>query len=141
MRPRSRYRLIEHTADIGIAVENPSLEGLFEDAAFGMFDLVSDLSRVETRESLRIELEAEGLEDLFAEWLRELLFQSETKSLLFKSFNLSISSFRSLSGEASGEAYDANRHELYRELKAVTYHGLRVEQDKGIWRARVIFDV
>ena len=137
----ARYRVIDHTADIGIAVENSTLEGLFEDAAFGMFDLVADLSRVEPRVGVQIELEAEAVEDLFAEWLRELLFRFETDLLIFKTFHVQIHSLRALSAEAKGEVYDPNRHELYREMKAVTYHGLRVEQAGKIWHAQVIFDV
>jgi SHS2 domain-containing protein len=138
---RTRYRIFDHTADIGIAVENASLEGLFEDAAFGMFDLIGDLNRIESREEIRVDLEAETLEELFADWLRELLFRFETDLIVLKYFHVRMRSHRTLSGQASGEVYDPNRHELYRELKAVTYHELRVEQVQGIWRGSVIFDV
>jgi len=136
-----RYRVVDHTADIGIAVENPSLEGLFEDAAFGMFDLVADLGRVASRVNVRVELKAESVEDLFVDWLRELLFRFETGPIIFKTFRVRMSSPLALSAGAAGEAFDPARHELYHELKAVTYHDLRVEKTGGLWRARIIFDV
>jgi SHS2 domain-containing protein len=136
-----RYQVIDHTADIGIAVENPTLEGLFEDAAFGMFDLVADLSRVDPRTSVQVELKADSVEDLFVDWLRELLFRFETDLMIFKAFHVQIHAPHTLSAGASGEVRDPARHELYRELKAVTYHDLRVEKAGDLWRAQVIFDV
>ncbi|MSS70834.1 MAG: archease [Candidatus Latescibacteria bacterium] len=137
----ARYRVIDHTADIGIAVENPSLEGLFEDAAFGMFDLVADLSRVEPRTAVQVDLEADSVEDLFVDWLRELLFRFETELIVFRDFRVQIRAPHALSAEATGEVRDPHRHELYREFKAVTYHDLRVEKAGDLWRAQVIFDV
>ncbi len=137
----ARYRVIDHTADIGIAVENPSLEGLFEDAAFGMFDIVADLSRVDLRTGVRVDLEADSVEDLFVDWLRELLFRFETGLMIFRDFRVQIRAPHALSAEATGEVRDPNRHELYREFKAVTYHDLRVEKAGDLWRAQVIFDV
>jgi len=40
-----------------------------------------------------------------------------------------------------GERFDAARHPLKVQVKAVTYHGLEVARDEGGWRARVIFDI
>ncbi len=34
------YTLIDHTADIGIRVSAPSMEGLFEEAAYALADIL-----------------------------------------------------------------------------------------------------
>jgi SHS2 domain-containing protein len=136
-----RYRLIDHTADIGIEVAGGSLEGVLEDAGFGMFDLMADLSRVEPERSLRLELASGSLEDLLVDWLRELLYRFQTDLVLFRDFAVRMTSPLSFSAEVSGATYRPGLDELYREIKAVTYHGLSVEKKDGVWRARVIFDV
>ena len=41
-----RYEVLAHTADTGILAHGASLAEAFENAAFGMFDLVFDLSGV-----------------------------------------------------------------------------------------------
>jgi SHS2 domain-containing protein len=43
--------------------------------------------------------------------------------------------------EAAWEPYEAARHPLRTELKAVTWHQLRVTRENDAWTARVIFDV
>ena len=46
-----------------------------------------------------------------------------------------------LQGSAWGEALDLQRHELSHEVKAITYHGLRVEATADGWLAEVIVDI
>jgi SHS2 domain-containing protein len=41
----------------------------------------------------------------------------------------------------AGEPYDPARHRLHGEVKAVTWHQLRLEPVAAGWRARVILDV
>ena len=47
----------------------------------------------------------------------------------------------SLSGTAWGEPLDPARHVLSHEVKAITYHGLRVEPTADGWLAEVIVDI
>jgi SHS2 domain-containing protein len=36
---------------------------------------------------------------------------------------------------------DASRHRMEHEVKAITYHGLRLEQTAGGWFAEIIVDI
>jgi SHS2 domain-containing protein len=36
---------------------------------------------------------------------------------------------------------DKGRHEILREIKAVTYHQISVERKDGGWEAQIIFDI
>jgi SHS2 domain-containing protein len=40
-----------------------------------------------------------------------------------------------------GERFDSARHRLEHELKAITYHGLKVEQTGDGWVAEVVLDI
>ena len=46
-----------------------------------------------------------------------------------------------LSATAWGEPVDFSRHRLVHEAKAITYHGLKVEQTTNGWTADVIVDI
>ena len=46
-----------------------------------------------------------------------------------------------LTATAWGEELDRDRHVLSHEVKAITYHGLKVEQDADGWQAEIIVDI
>ena len=46
-----------------------------------------------------------------------------------------------LKGAALGEPLERTRHTLLHEVKAITYHGLRVDQSSDGWIAEVIVDI
>src|SRR5207244_12778040 len=66
-------REVEHTADLGLEIEAPTLSLLFERAGLAMLGLMADLGRVEPRERRALGVEAEGREQLLHDWLQALL--------------------------------------------------------------------
>jgi len=74
------------------------------------------------------------------DWLDELLYRFEVGRRLFSEFQIAFSGNR-LSGTARGEKIDTRRHQLQHEIKANTYHELKVWQEGGRWYARVIVDI
>jgi SHS2 domain-containing protein len=135
-----RYRTLPHTADVGIAAVGATCEEAFENAAFGMFDLMFDLSLVEEAEVCRVEAEGETLGELLVAWLSALLTEGEIRGLAFGSFRVEEMGGGRLRGSAAGAPNGAL--ELRGPpVKAVTYHDLAVEQGPGGWEVRVIFDV
>ena len=137
------YEIIDHTADIGIKVESSSLEELFVYAADGMFDLM-----ISTKRSLipsivvPIAIDAPSLDQLFVRWLQELLYVFERRRLVLMKFWIDRMTHTQLVGAARGLAFDSTRHRQKLDIKAVTYHNLRVEMgEDGLWRAQVVFDI
>jgi SHS2 domain-containing protein len=137
----TRYETIEHTADTGIRAFGATEVEAFENAAAGMFSIIADPREVEERDRFTIYVEAEDRETLLVEWLNELLYLLDSKGLLLKRFQITELSDTRLSGTVWGEAIDPSRHQLRLEIKAVTYHQLRVIQTADGWMAEVIFDV
>jgi SHS2 domain-containing protein len=135
------YELIDHTADVGILVNGATCEELFARGAAALFDLMVNLDKVKSTETLDIELQADSLEDLFVAWLNELLFQAEAKEMFFSRFEVSSVTNRSLKASVMGERYKEDIHVLDMQVKAATYHQLNVSPSDDGWTARVIFDV
>ncbi|MDX1534418.1 MAG: archease [Thermoplasmata archaeon] len=133
-----RFEVIEHTADAGITAYGDSAAEIFENAAYGMFSLMTDVRNVRPVGEVQVELEAHDLGSLLVDWLSELLFIHEAENVFFGEFEAAVEGFR-LKAKARGEEVDPKRHRLQAQVKAVTYHMLDVNPEEGY--ATVIFDI
>ena len=136
-----RYQLLDHTADIGIAAFGSDLAEAFGEAAYAMFDIITDVDEVKETSSYDVRVSAGNIEELLVAWLDELLYRYETERILCKRFVIKDMSDLRLSAVVFGEKVDSARHEIKTEIKSVTYHQLKVEETKDGWRVQVIFDV
>lgn len=136
-----KYTIIDHTADIGIDVFGDTLQDLFSNAGFALFDIITDLSTVECKVKHSLNIVGVDKEQLLVNWLSELLFLHDVKNLLFKNFYVNQLSDYQLTADVSGEAFDEKRHIIKTEVKAVTYHSLSIIQKDQQWKARIIFDL
>jgi len=135
------YEVFEHTADIGLRIRAASLNELFADAARGLFALiVENLDAVRLLQVESLHLDCDEREYLLFDWLNELLFRFDSRGLLYAEFNIGVTD-RGLDAELRGESLDVGRHRLDHEVKAITYHGLKVEQTPDGWLAEVILDI
>jgi SHS2 domain-containing protein len=135
------YETFEHTADLGLRIRAADLNTLFAEAAQGLFAvLVEDLDTVAPVRRLDVTIAGTEREYLLFDWLKELLYHFDAEHLLLSRFEVEVGA-DGLRGRAWGEPLDRSRHELAHEVKAITYHGLRVEPDAGGWLAEVIVDI
>jgi SHS2 domain-containing protein len=135
------YETFEHTADLGLRIRAPDLDTLFAEAGAALFAaIVNDLATVQPCQEIEIRLAADDREYLLFDWLRELLYRFDAEHLLFCRFDVKVEG-TTLQAKAWGEPLDRDRHELAHEVKAITYHGLRIEQTGDEWLAEVIVDI
>ena len=135
------YETFEHTADLGLRVRAPDLETLFIDAARGLTSMiVANLDQVRRVRQITLNVPGTRHDELLFDWLTEILYAFESEHLLFNQFEVQLSE-SGLKANARGEPADESRHQLEHEIKAITYHGLRVEQTPDGWLAEVIVDI
>lgn len=135
------YEIFEHTADVGIRARAADLAGLLAEAAKALFSvIVVNLDEVRPVQEVAFRVEGREREELLHDWLDELLFTFATRHLLLCEFRVELSG-EGLSATARGEPVDTARHDLDSEVKAITYHGLKVEQHPDGWLAEVILDL
>jgi SHS2 domain-containing protein len=136
------FEFFEHTADIGARVYGATLPELFENAARAMFAAMGELRKSGGRSQKSVELRAETAEDLLHDWLTELLFEVSANQMVYDHFGFEQLDAGHLKASLSGGAIDFSKSQPREEIKAVTYHQLRVEQlPDGSWQATIIFDV
>ena len=135
------HETFEHTADLGLRIRAPDLDTLFAEAGRALFaTIVEDPDSVLPRQQLQINLTEDDRELLFFDWLKELLYHFDSQHLLFSRFQVQVGD-AGLRATAWGEPLDESRHVLLHEVKAITYHGLTVEQADDGWLAEVIVDI
>jgi SHS2 domain-containing protein len=135
------FEIFAHTADVGLRIRAPNLNALFADAGRGLFSvIVANLDDVAQTHGAEFAIEGGNLDFLLVDWLAKLLEVFETRRLLLATFEVAVTS-TGLRASAKGEPVDWQRHRLEHEIKAVTYHGLKVEQVNGQWVAEAILDI
>jgi SHS2 domain-containing protein len=135
------YEVFEHTADLGLRIRAPDLNTLFAEAGLALFSIVvENLDEVRPVRQVRLQLQGQDLDYLLFDWLNELLYRLDSEHLLLSRFEVALDGLN-LTATASGEEVDPERHHLDHEVKAITYHGLKVAQEKDGWLAEVIVDI
>jgi len=135
------YRLINHTADFGIHVFGKDPKDLFANAAFALFDMVTDISAVKGENKKKISVTGSDWPDLMVNWLRELLYLWTGNEILLKLAKIQKITAYEITAIVFCDSYDPDRHVIKNEIKAVTYHQIQVARSPRDWQARIIFDV
>ena len=136
-----KYEQFPHTADIGIRVFGKDLKELFENAAFGMFDIIADLEGIKTSVEEVVEADGETPEELLVAWLDELLYRFCTKDIIYSKFEIKELSDNRINAKVFGRPAASNRNRLKLEIKAITYGGLEIKKTGAGYQVEIIFDV
>ena len=129
------YSWVEHTAEIELRIEAPSEEALLVDALAAFEELVGDDEEGEPARH-EVVVSAPDPATRLVEWLEELVFLAETEDFVPER----AAKLELRGGELRAEV-DGRRDRPSQLVKAVTYHGLEVEERADGWHARVVLDV
>jgi SHS2 domain-containing protein len=139
--PSARWEHYEHGADIGVRGYGATMESAFEQAALALVAVIADPGTIALRERVSLSCEAPDDELLLAEWLNAIVYEMDTRKMLFGRFGVKIDG-NQVRAEAWGEATDVTRHRPAVEVKGATYTTLRVAREpNGTWVAQTVVDV
>jgi SHS2 domain-containing protein len=120
------------------------------EAARGLTATITELARVEPRSQLELTLAEPALDLLLVAFLEELLYRFDTEGVVACGGRAVVEEQAhgwELRATLDVDRYDAARHPLAVQVKAITYHGLEVTRVGGTggepvrWRAQVLFDI
>lgn len=139
------FKFLDHTADFGLYAEGKTTEEAFEEAAKGLFSVMTDLKKVKAVKKIDVKVEAPKMDELFIEWLNFLLSESYSRKMLFTEFKVGKISAKSgkfvLKGWAKGEKMNSKKHELIRDVKGASYSGLKAEKKGNKFIVQCVLDV
>lgn len=133
------YALADHTADVAVAAEGETLGEAFAAVADGLAAAQCDEVPREG-ERFEVTVTAESPEALLFDYLDDLIYRRDVREVLPVDNRATVSGDGEwhLSGSARGVPLSAV---AAREVKAVTYSEMSVEETDDGWRAYVVFDV
>jgi SHS2 domain-containing protein len=134
------WEFFDHAADVGIRLQANTLELLFVAAGRALMEWIGPAPENSMLCHEEIHVEGENNEELMVRWLQELLYLFHQRQLYFLDAPAIRISPTSVECRIDAVNWSATSYELYQEVKAVTYHRLRVAQEGSVWRATVILD-
>jgi SHS2 domain-containing protein len=138
-----RYRILPHTADGKFQAFGRTLEEAFGNAALALASLMWDWEAVGSSVRHFVHVKGTDREQLLVKFLGEVIYLFETQRfLLGKVDGLRVRpQFEGFSLEAvlAGEILQP-RHEVYGQVKAVTYNELAIEERDG-FMVQVVVDM
>lgn len=135
------WELFAHDADIGVRGYGKTRDLAFEEAAYALSATITDLSSIQSLETIDIVCDATSDELLLYEWLNAIVYEMSTRGMLFSRYSVQIQD-HGLTGKAWGEKVDVERHEPAVEVKGATMTELHVARDSnGYWLAQCVVDV
>ena len=130
----------EHTADIGLAVEAPSLEVAFGEAALALVEVITGSALPPVEQQRTLDVATESREQLLVQFLSRLLVEFDGDGFLPGRVQVSLTSAGSLTATLEGATWEPTRDGYGVEVKAISYHDLQVEPGPPA-RLRVILDL
>jgi SHS2 domain-containing protein len=135
------FEVLEHTADVGVRVYGRNLAELLKNAALALLSLITERETVRPDEEIVFEVEAETGEELLVKMLSEILYLHEVRKMVFADAEIELTDGLKLRGRLRGEKTDTSRHELLLDIKAATYHNLKIERVNDRFMTEIIFDI
>ena len=136
-----RYRVTPHHSELAVKVFGSSQVELFQNSGWALFDVTTDIEKIETKDCVPLEVEGTDRDDLLVNWVRELLYLYQGSGYLLKEFRISELGDKLVKAEACGEKIDPDRHEIKKEIVAIAYDKSRMMKTGEQWTAQLIFEV
>ena len=136
-----RYRVTDHTADLGVFFYGDRPEDVLVNAGLSLFALLVENPPRRGRETLDITAEGDDPADLLVCWLGELLYIFHSRHQVVTDIRPTGFTEKSLSASLTLAPFDPEKHGVRHDIKAVTYHRVSFRPYKDRWRGRVVFDL
>jgi SHS2 domain-containing protein len=145
MPEQSGHEFLEHTADAYVAAYGKDLSEAFENAAVALFDVMTEVSRIDPESEDNVQVEGEDEYALLYVWLETLIVRSEVNKMLYCKFKISeidrVSDGFRLRARIWGERFDDEKHTQKVGVKAVTYHRMEIVKKPEKVTLKFILDI
>jgi len=136
----SSWEHFSHDADIGIRGIGNNIEEAFEMAAKSLTEVITKLEKISPQIKVQIHCQEDDLEILFYDWINALIYEMDTKKILFNKCHVQINQGR-LDAECLGVKINPLTQDLAVDIKGATMTELKVIKIKDQWIAQCVVDV
>ena len=141
MENQKRYRIITRQSELAVRVIGDSQADLFANSAFALFDVMTDVAKVDIKDRIPLDVEGTDQDELMINWMSELLYLYQGSGYLLREFHIREAKDKLVKAEVCGEKIDPDRHEITQEIRGVAYHQSRIQKTGDQWTAQLIFEI
>ena len=134
------YEILDHTADIGIKVKGESLPAVMEKTILALSDLMIGNTQVGSNEEREFIIDEDDVEIALVSILEEILYLFEHQKFAVSCCSVSVQN-NEYRVQMKGSLFNPSKVKDGTEIKAVTYHQLKVKKEDDTWIVKVIFDI
>lgn len=141
---RPDFRYIDHVSDSIVEAYGHTLCEAFEQSARALTNIMCDLSRVNPQTSINIKTSGFDQKSLLYNWLENVLLALLVDNLVLAEFNIRLRKYKGefrLHGICKGELFSRHKHDYKVEVKAITYHEMKILYRRGKWTIRFLVDL
>ena len=126
-----------------VQVDAPNLEEAFVQAGRAVVDTTINASSVRRGESLKIEASGSDMRHMLYSWLEEIIYKMITKGFAISQIEVDkIDRVKySIHGIIHGEPIDLKKHGFKVEIKAPTFHDMRIDENPQGVSMRFLLDL
>ncbi len=126
---------LDHMTDAYLRIRGSNLEEAFEYAGKGLVGTMYELEGIETNKQVLITAGGKDLENLLFDWLDKILLIVLIDRIIMSEFKVKIihddkTGHYAIHGYGKGEQINQDRHELKVEIKGITYHEMKILDNK-----------
>lgn len=126
---------LDHMTDAYLRVKGNTMEEVFELSGKGLVNTMYDIKQIDIKKRVSISAEGKELENLLFDWLDKILLLMLIDRIILSEFKIKIiydnqNCQYQIKGYGEGEEIDLSKHELKVEIKGITYHEMKILEDK-----------
>jgi SHS2 domain-containing protein len=140
----AEFRYIEHVSDAMVEAYGRTLGEAFAHSARALVNLVCNVSKVDPDKIVSIETTGFDRKSLLYNWLEKVLLVLLIDNIILVKFEVKIKRHKDkyhLFSTCKGDNFLRQKHEYKVEVKAITYHGMKISDKKGKVIIRFLVDL
>ena len=140
----AEFRYIEHVSDAMVEAYGRTLGEAFAHSARALVNLVCNVSKVDPDKIVSIETTGFDRKSLLYNWLEKVLLVLLIDNIILAKFEVKIKRHKDkyhLFSTCKGDNFLRQKHEYKVEVKAITYHGIKISDKKGKVIIRFLVDL
>lgn len=134
----TRYKFLEHTADVKFQSYGKTLDKSFENASYALKETMFGKIKIKSRIKKKIKVESKDNPGLLYRFLEQFLYLLDAENFVFDKVKVKISGL-SLEAEVLGDK--ASSYRFTNDVKAVTYNQMFAKKIKDKFICQVVLDV
>src|SRR5215210_3946045 len=141
---RAGFRYIDHVSDAMAEAYGRTLGEAFAHSAEALVNLVCNVSKVDPDKIVTIETTGFDRKSLLYNWLEKVLLVLLIDNIILAKFEVKIKRHKDkfyLFSTCKGDDFLRQKHEYKVEVKAITYHGMKITNKKGKVIIRFLVDL